>query len=123
MSHAAEQHLASAVSYLRAYEQHDLDAIARHLHPDVRYEAPVARLNGKAAVLEAARRFSATLAGVTVKSRFAAGDQVMVAYELRFPEPIGVQPAAQLLTFRDGLIAEVQAFFDPRPFAPGAGRP
>ncbi len=123
MSHTAEQHLASAVAYLRAYEQHDLEAIASHLHPDVRYDAPVARLSGKPAVLEAARRFSAALVGLTVKARFAAGEQVMVAYELRFPEPVGVQRAAQLMTFRDGLIAEVQAYFDPRPFAPGAGKP
>lgn len=117
MSDTPKQNLTTALAYLCGFERKDADEIARHLHMDVRYSAPIATLTGKAAVVEAAKRFSAALKGLTVRSQFASGEQVMVAYELAFPEPIGVQHAAQLMTFRDGLIAEVRAYFDPRPFA------
>ncbi len=120
MSTTPDQNLASALAYVRGLERKDLQEIARHLHPEVHYRAPIATLDGKAQVVEAAKRFSASLDGITIRSRFAAGDQVMLAYELAFAGPIGVQHAAQLMTFRDGLIAEVRAYFDPRPFAPVA---
>ncbi|ABS28585.1 nuclear transport factor 2 family protein [Anaeromyxobacter sp. Fw109-5] len=113
-----EQNLAAAVAYLRGYDRKDPDEIARYLHPEVRYSTPVAQMTGKAALAEAASRFSATLNGLTVRAKFAAGEQVMLAYDVEAPEPIGVQHAAALITFRDGLIAEMQVYFDPRPFAP-----
>lgn len=121
MTTTPEQNLAAAVAYFGGYDRKDPDAIARHLHPEVRYGAPLAQLTGKAAVVEGATRFAATLRSLTVRARFAAGDQVMLAYEVEAPAPVGTQPAAALLTFRDGLIAELRVYFDPRPFAP-AGR-
>ncbi len=116
MSTTPEQNLATAVAYLRGFERKDPEEIARYLRAEVRYHAPNVQLNGKAALVEAAKRFSAAMTGFPVHAKFAAGEQVMLAYDIEGPEPIGAQPAAQLMTFRDGLIAEVQAYFDPRPF-------
>jgi len=52
--------------------------------------------------------------GVSVSSTVRSASPIAI----EGPETIGLQPAAQLLTFRDGLIAEVRAWFDPRPFSP-----
>jgi hypothetical protein len=41
----------------------------------------------------------------------------MLTYDMDFGEPIGVCRTAALLTFRDGLIARNELFFDARPFA------
>ena len=121
MSTALEQNLAAAMAYYRGFEQKDPDAIARHLHPDVRFKGPLAELTGKAAVAEAAKRLSTILRGITFRAQFAAGQQVMLAYDLHCLEPIGLQPAAVLMSFRDGLIAELQLYYDPRPFEHGLG--
>jgi hypothetical protein len=74
----------------------------------------MAELAGKEAVLEAVRRFVNLARSVKVRARFAAGDQVMLAYDVDFPEPLGVCHTAVPMTFRDGLIASIKLFYDAR---------
>ena len=51
MNTTPEQNLATAAAYIRGLERNDPDEIARHLHPEVRYSAPIFTLNGKLAVV------------------------------------------------------------------------
>jgi ketosteroid isomerase-like protein len=121
MTTTSEQNLAAAVAYYRGFEEKDREAIGRHLHPEVRLVSPLAQQSGKDAVVESAARLAAMLRGIAFRATFAAGDQVMLAYDLELPEPVGRQPAAVLMTFRDGRIAEIQLYYDPRPFERAMG--
>ena len=49
-------------------------------------------------------------------AKFGSEDQAMLTYDMDFAEPIGVCRAAALMTFKDGLIARSELFFDARPF-------
>ena len=99
-----------------AVNDKDLAGVARHFHPEIKFVSPMAQLSGRAAALEAVKRLLAILKGVRVRAKFASGDQVMMAYDFEFPDPIGTSRTAALMTFSDGLISGLELFFDARPF-------
>jgi hypothetical protein len=117
MSRSAENNLAAALAYYQAMNDKNLEAVARHFHPEVEFVGPIAQLRGKPAVIEAARRFSSLARHVEVRAKFANDQQVMLAYDIDFPEPIGICHAAVLIDFKDGLINRLELFYDARPFA------
>lgn len=47
-----------------------------------------------------------------IRAQFSADNQVMLAADIYFPEPIGVLRAAMLLQFEDGLIYRNEMFYD-----------
>jgi hypothetical protein len=94
----------------------DVAGAARHLHPDVRFTGPMADLVGKEAVLEAAKRFATLVKGIVVRAKFGSDDQKMLAYDVDFDEPIGICRTAVLMTFKNGLIASIELFYDARAF-------
>jgi ketosteroid isomerase-like protein len=116
MTTAAERNMASAEAYYQAMNGKDLAGMARNLHPDVRFISPLADLNGKQAVLDAAKRLLTLLKSVGVQAKFGSESQAMLTYDLDFAEPIGICRTAALMTFKDGLIARIELFFDARPF-------
>ena len=111
-----EKNVASAVAYYKAMADKDLTSMARHLHPDVRLVTPMEELTGKEAVLEAAKRLLPLINSIKVHAKFGSEDQAMLTYDMDFSAPIGVCRAAALMTFKDGLIARNELFFDARPF-------
>jgi hypothetical protein len=111
-----EHNIAFAKSYYKAFLDKDIDAIARHLHPDVHFVAPMGETTGIDALLVAAKRLVAILKGITFRESFGAGDQIMLVYDLNYGEPIGICRAAVLMNFKDGLIARIELFYDARPF-------
>jgi ketosteroid isomerase-like protein len=112
-----EKNVASAVAYYQAMADKDLTAMARHLHPDVRLTSPMDDLDGKEAVLAAVKPLVNLIKSITVRAKFASEDQAMLAYDMEFAKPVGVCRTAVLMTFKDGLIARSELFFDARPFA------
>jgi hypothetical protein len=50
------------------------------------------------------------------RAKFASSDEVMLAYDLEFSEPIGMCRTAALMIFKDRLIARLELFLDARPF-------
>ena len=116
MRTATERNVTTAEAYYEAMNNKDLAGVARHLHPDVRFVGPMADLVGKEAVLEAAKRFVTLIKSLRVRAKFGSDDTAMLAYDVDFGEPIGICRTAVLMTFKQGLIASIELFYDARPF-------
>ena len=71
---------------------------------------------GKDAVVLAAKNFGNLLQDIQIRSRFSSDHQIMLAYDLTLPLPIGQFRAAVLMDFTDELISKIEMFYDARPF-------
>jgi ketosteroid isomerase-like protein len=107
---------ASAEAYYKAMNDKDLSAMAQHLHADVRLVTPMEDLTGRDAVLAAAKKLLNFIQNIEVQAKFESSTQAMLAYDMRFAEPVGLCRAASLMTFKDGLISRNELFFDASPF-------
>lgn len=108
--------LAIAESYYNAMLAKDFDKMAGYLHNNVYFTGPLAEMHGKDAVVTAAKNFGGILQDIQIRSRFAAEDQIMFAYDMVVPAPIGKFRAAVLMEFTDRLISKIELFYDARPF-------
>jgi hypothetical protein len=128
-SHTARSHIAqpgettmpksidsNCAAYLDAWSHKDLDGIAVHLHPQVHFKGPMQELNGREAVLASSERIFPLLERLDVRARFVSGERAMFAYDFVCRAPIGVCRTAELVRFEDGLIRDIELFFDARPF-------
>jgi len=106
----------SCTGYLNAWSRKDLDGIAAHLHPEVHFKGPMQELNGRDAVLASAKRIFPLLERLDVRAQFVSGERAMFAYDFVCREPIGVCRTAESVRFQDGLIRDIELFFDARPF-------
>ena len=104
-------------AYYAALNKKDVDSIEKYVHPDIQLVSPLGKASGKEAFMESIAFFSSFLLTLKVYIILGSDDQAMSAYDVEFPEPIGLVPTAALLLFKDGLIAKIEIFFDPRPFA------
>jgi hypothetical protein len=73
-------------------------------------------LNGREAVLASSKRIFSLLERLEVRGRFVSADRAMFAYDFVCRDPIGVCRTAELVRFQDGLIRDIELFFDARPF-------
>lgn len=105
-----------AENYYRQMLAQNFDTMAECLHPDIDFIGPLAQMKGRENVAEAAANLGKILNGIEIRSRFSDGNQIMFAYDLLFPEPIGKLRAAVLMDFKDGLISRIELFYDARPF-------
>jgi hypothetical protein len=112
----ADELLGIADNYIKAWNRKDADGIAQLLSPDVHFVGAMAETDGRDLYVEAVRRMFPILKGIEVRSKFASGSEVMLAYDFNCSEPIGKCRTAELLTFRNGLITRSEIFFDARPF-------
>lgn len=112
----SDKNVASAVAYYQAMSNKDLSVIENYLHPEVRLIGPMADITGKDAVLNSVKHFFPVFNKLTVRAQCGNKDQVMMAYDLDCPAPIGLFRGAALLTFQNGLIIGYELFYDARPF-------
>jgi hypothetical protein len=111
-----ENTAAIAEAYYLAMGEKNVQSIEDLVHPDVCLIAPLAKTQGKAAFLEAAKRFTSLFRTLKIRTKLGSEDQAMVVYDLECPEPIGSFSTAVLMTFQEGLIAKIELFYDARPF-------
>ena len=112
----ASDNLAIAESYYNAMLAKNFDKMAGYLHDNVHFIGPLAEMHGKDAVVGAAKNFGRILQDIQIRSRFSAGDQIMFAYDMVVPEPIGSFRAAVMMEFTDRLISKIELFYDASPF-------
>ncbi|MDO8953296.1 MAG: nuclear transport factor 2 family protein [Gammaproteobacteria bacterium] len=110
----SDKNLHTALAYYRAMNDKDLSEVAKYLHPEVTLLSPLAEVLGKDAALAAAKGFCSLIKKLTIRAQFSAQDQVMLAFDVDFPAPIGTLRSAVLMTFKDGLIKNNEMFYDPR---------
>jgi hypothetical protein len=116
MNDENNNNLATAINYYHAMVQKNFDAMASYLHKDVLFIGPLSNMSGKDAVVSAAKNLSQILGDIKIRTKFASHNQIMLAYDFMFPDPIGKLRAAVLMTFTDQLISEIELFYDARPF-------
>lgn len=102
--------------YYAAWRRKDLDGILACLDPNVVFISPNANSRGRDAYATATRRFLPLVTRVDLRGTFVAHGGAMAALNFHCIEPIGISPVAELIGVTNGLIAEDQIFFDPRPF-------
>lgn len=112
----SKDNVAAAVAYYTAMGEKNFLVMEQYLHPDVRFRSPLAEVNGREAVLEAAKKFVSLVKTLTIRAKFGAGDQAIVILDTDCAAPIGKFPTASLLTFQEGLIAKIELILDARPF-------
>lgn len=109
-----EETLKIALAYYEAINNQDLAGVEKLYHPDIELFTPLAKFNGKESALEAIQGFMSAINRVRIRSHFASDDQVMLANDIEFPEPIGVIRAAVLMTIKDNLITSNELIYDTR---------
>lgn len=105
-----------AENYYNAMLAKDFDKMANYLHNNVQFIGPLAEMQGKDAVVTAAKNFAGILQDIQIRSRFASHDQIMFAYDMVVPAPIGKFRAAVLMEFTEQQISKIELFYDASPF-------
>ena len=111
-----DNHIKVVENYYSAMLAKDFEQMTSYLHDNVHFIGPLASMQGKSAVVAAAKNLSQLLGDIHIRSKFSRNHQVMFAYDLTFPEPIGVLRAAVLMDISDHLISKIELFYDGRPF-------
>jgi ketosteroid isomerase-like protein len=86
------------------------------LHDDLSFRGPIDTFDNADDYLAALQRLAAMVKSIDLQRTVAEGDEVVLMLEL--DTPMGRSPVAEWYRVRDGKIAEVQVYFDARPFAP-----
>jgi hypothetical protein len=108
--------LTIAETYYNQMLKKNFDAMEQCLHSDVHFISPLAEMHGKDNVVTAAKNFGGILQDIQIRSRFSSSNQIMFAYDMIVPEPIGKFRAAALMEFTNQLISKIELFYDARPF-------
>lgn len=108
--------LSLAENYYNAMLAKDFDKMGSYLHDNVHFIGPLAEMHGKDAVVLAAKNFGEILQDIQIRSRFASHNQIMFAYDMVVPAPIGKFRAAVRMEFTDGFISKIELFYDASPF-------
>lgn len=112
----AQANLKAALNYYDAMQTKDFDTMASYLSDEICLISPLAEINGKEEVLKAAKNFGGMLKEIHIRAKFADNNQVMLAYDMIVPEPIGKFRAAALMDFESNKITRIELFYDARAF-------
>ena len=83
------------------------------------YTSPIKRVSGRAAYLEATRRFFASIAAVEVRAVIVDGPRACALTRYRIQTPGGPafdSDVAEVFAVRDGKISSLEIYFDSAPF-------
>lgn len=105
-----------AESYYLAMGKKNTSEMAKYLHTDVEFIGPLAKMQGKEALIEASKKLICLYNSLDIRAKLSSEDQVMIAYDLDCPAPIGNFRVASLMNIRAGLIEKIELFYDARPF-------
>ena len=115
-STAAETIEATCRSYVESWGRKDIQGIKAALHPDVHFKAPMQELHGQEDVVAATARMLPRLVRFENVERFIEGDCAMFTYDFVCIDPIGLCRTAERVRIVDGLVQDIELFFDARPF-------
>lgn len=102
-------------AYFAAMGKKDFDTIRTLVHDDVTFKGALGTTNGADDYVGGLRQTLANMRAVKRHVISAEGENVFQVYDLVMSEPDVSLPVAQWLRVRDGKIAALQVFFDPRP--------
>jgi hypothetical protein len=102
--------------YSRALADRDFAAARALLADDLRFEGPIDKFERADDYVKAITALYGMVRGIEHQATITQGDEVAVFYVL--DTPVAKAPVAEWYTVTDGLIAQLRAYFDARPFAP-----
>ena len=91
-----EQNLKIVLAYYDAISNKCPQLAAEYLAEEVQLTTPLAAIAGKRTVVPALTGFSNAIEGIEIRAKFTKENQVMLAYNIIFPQPIGSLRAAGL---------------------------
>jgi hypothetical protein len=103
-----------AVAYYKALAEKNIEAVSKCLHADVHFIAPLAEARGKESVLKAAEGFVVMFKALTIHAQFGSENQAVVIYDIEVPGLAKNLASASFLSLKEGLIAKIELFYDPR---------
>ncbi len=101
--------------YFAALTRKDFAAIRPLLHDDVAFTGAMGTTDTAQDYIEGLRGTTATMTGMARRVICADGDEVCQVYDLTLATPAVTLSIAQWFTVRDGRIAALRVYFDPRP--------
>lgn len=107
-----ESNLHIAMHYYNAMLAKDFDTMASYLHDDVHFISPLVQMQGKEAVILAAKNLSQILDNIEIRAQFANDDQIMLAYDFLFHTLNLNLRSAVLMDFKNAHITKIELFFD-----------
>lgn len=108
---------AKGIAYYTALGEKNIEAVKEYLHPDIQFTDPQEKVIGREAVLKAAKGFTGIFKTLTIRAKFGSEDQAMIVYDVEIPGLAKNLHAASLLGFREGLISQIELFYDSRNLA------
>lgn len=111
-----KDNLTRAREYYAFVAQKNSQGVEKYLHPEVKLKGPLASLQGKKAVLEASQNYMKMLSSLKIRTAMASEDQVCVVYDIQIPNLVKDFPASVLMTFKEGLVVQLDLFYDATPF-------
>jgi ketosteroid isomerase-like protein len=104
--------------YFTALQAKDFTAMRPLLHDDVTFKGALGTTAGVEEYVSGLQGMMAAMTRIERRVMFAEGEDVCQVYDLTLAEPPVTLPIAQWLRVRDGRIAQVNVYFDPRPLFP-----
>src|SRR5215468_7603368 len=86
-----------ARSFTEAWTNHDMDAVAAYLAPDVVFDGPAGHSVGADAYLKGLNAFAGTVSGMRMLAALGDDTQALIMYEVT--TPAGILTCAEHLTF------------------------
>lgn len=102
-------------NYYRAILAKDFERVGSYLHENIRLIGPLAHLQGKNAVIVAAKNLSNVLTHIEIRAKFAHENQIMLVYDFYFSKPNIKLRSAGLMTCENQQITSIELFYDGRP--------
>ena len=100
-----------ARGWIEAWTRMDLRWLRERLAPDFVHTSPFGRLEGRESYLETVEPLARkSVQELDIKQIIATGDQAAVWFENRTAS--GIVPSCDWIRTRDGLITEIQSFYD-----------
>jgi limonene-1,2-epoxide hydrolase len=104
--------------YFSALQRRDFAAIRPLLHDDVSFKGALGTTDTAEDYLKGIAQVTANTTALERRVIFAEGVDVCQVYDLVLATPAVSVPVAQWFKVREGRIAMLQVFFDPRPMLP-----
>jgi hypothetical protein len=105
-----------AEDYLAAVSDHDIEALGKNLHPQLHFKASMCEIDGRQNFLDHTEKFFSSIKGLEIRAGFSSMNRAFYLYDLFFHHSLGMSRTANLMTFEDGMIKEIELIYDPRPF-------
>jgi limonene-1,2-epoxide hydrolase len=106
-----------ATTYFDAWKADDFDTMRSLVADDVRFEGPLATLEGAEDYMKGIRRLSRVISEIVIQKVFVDGRDVLTWYEMHttVASPVAV---ANWLRVEEGKITALRVAFDARELAP-----